>query len=136
MVANEGYAPGRVNFSCRVARCARARGEGVDIIASLRGYASLTLDQDGQGEGEGRKTPLIERVGDDFARGHVQASGGIVSVEDFEELMLLMRVGEKKKEGEGEKKDGGSPAKKKKAGIDPGQKNTLTGYFAKAAQKS
>lgn len=137
LVANEGYAPGKVNFSCRVARCARARGEEVDIIEGLRGYAGLTLDQVGRGEGEGRKTtPLIERVGDDFARGHVQASGGIVDVEHFEELMLLMRVGEKKKEGEGEKKDGGSPAKKKKAGIDPGQKNTLTGYFAKAAQKS
>lgn len=142
LVANEGYAPGKVNFSCRVARCARARGEGVDIIASLRGYASLTLDEDGKGEGkggEGKTTPLIERVGDDFARGHVQASGGIVSVEHFEELMLLMRVGEKKKEGEREKKDGsgssGSPTKKK-ASIDPGQKNTLTGYFAKAAQKA
>jgi hypothetical protein len=77
------------------------------------------------------KPPLLERVGDDFARGHVQASGGIVNAEDFEELMRLMQVGVKSTKKEGEKS---SPAKKK-AGIDPGQKNTLVGYFGKASSK-
>ncbi|KAM0717280.1 hypothetical protein Q7P37_007132 [Cladosporium fusiforme] len=146
LVANEGYLPGKVNFSCRVARCARGRGAEVDIIASLRQYASLTLDADAEGGGETEEkkppVPLLQRVGDDFARGHVQASGGIVDVHDFEELMRLMRVGEK---GSARNEDGGSKSGssangkspgKKKAGIDPGQKNTLTGYFGKAAKES
>lgn len=138
LVANEGYLPGKVNFSCRVARCARARGGEVDIIAKLRAYASLTLDADGEGDEVKKKPALIDRVGDDFARGHVQASGGIVNTKDFEELMLLMEVGGKES---GEKKSsssgsGTSPVKKKKASLDPGQKNTLTSYFGKAAEKA
>ena len=121
MVANEGYLPGKVNFSCRVARCARARGAEVDIIAALKGYASLPA-------AEG-KTSFLERVGDDFARGHVQASGGIVGVEEFEELMALMRVGERSDTA----KEGPSPKKQKT--IDAGQKNTLMGYFGKKPEK-
>jgi hypothetical protein len=78
MVANEGYLPGKVNFSCRIARCAKGREEEVNIIQSLRAYASLPGQDAGDGSGE-IKPPLLERVGDDFARGHVQASGGIVN---------------------------------------------------------
>jgi hypothetical protein len=130
MVANEGYLPGKVNFSCRVARCAKGREEEVNIIESLRAYASLP-DKDGEIDGEIAKPLLLERVGDNFARGHVQASGGIVDVEDFEELVRLMQVGVKSTKKEGEKS---SPAKKK-AGIDPGQKNTLASYFGKASSK-
>ncbi|KAF2224995.1 DHH family protein [Elsinoe ampelina] len=129
MVANEGYLEGKVNFSCRVARCARGRGEEVDIIRALRGYASL-------GEGGEGKGPLLERLGDDFARGHVQASGGIVKVEEFEELMGLMRVGEKseaQKKREEDKANGVSPVKGKV--IDKGQTNTLMGYFGKKGGK-
>ncbi|KAF4554170.1 Hypothetical protein D9617_5g070470 [Elsinoe fawcettii] len=147
MVANEGYLAGKVNFSCRVARCARGRGEEVDIIQMLRGYARLDDGGDGvkkEGEGNGevkvedepRKRPLIERLGDDFARGHVQASGGIVSVDEFEELMRLMQVGEKseaQKKREEEKAKGGSPTKGKV--IDRGQTNTLMGYFGKKGVK-
>lgn len=131
LVANEGYLPGKVNFSCRIARCARGREEQVDIIQSLRAYASLP-DKDHVVEGEDSKPLLLERVGDDFARGHVQASGGIVNTEDFEELMRLMQVGVRPTKKEGEKS---SPAKKK-ASIDPGQKNTLAGYFGKASSKA
>jgi hypothetical protein len=132
MVANEGYTEGKVRFSCRVARCARAREIEVDIIESLRGYASLP-DHDADGDGGGEKSvPLLERVGEDFARGHVQASGGVVDVEQFEELMRLMRVGVKAVKDEGDKSS--SPVKKK-AGIDPGQKNTLVNYFGKAGAK-
>ncbi|TKA65695.1 hypothetical protein B0A55_07465 [Friedmanniomyces simplex] len=134
MVANEGYLEGKVNFSCRIPRCARSRDPPVSIIERLRYYATLTEPAtDRGGDEEVRKQelrkPLLERVGDDFARGHAQASGGIVDVADFEELMRLMKIGEKlpKKEGEG-----GSPAKqRKKADIDPAQKNTLMGYFGK-----
>ena len=52
-------------------------------------------------------------------------------MEEFEELMRLMQIGVKSTKKEGTKS---SPAKKK-AGIDPGQKNTLTGYFGKASSK-
>lgn len=130
LVANEGYLPGKVNFSCRVPRRAKGRDVEVDIIQSLRGYASLPDPNSEDGDGEARPR-LLERVGDDFARGHVQASGGIVGTDDFEELMRLMQVGVKTA-NRGEKP---SP-NKKKSGIDPGQKNTLTSYFGKASQKA
>jgi hypothetical protein len=129
MVANEGYLPNKVNFSCRVPRCAKSRDPPVDIIQSLKDYASSKLvkneddDADTSLPGES-EIPLLERLGDDFARGHVQASGGIVDVEQFEELMRLMRVGEKKD------KTQGSPQKGKKP-IDAGQSNKLTSYFGK-----
>jgi hypothetical protein len=131
LVANEGYLPEKVNFSCRVARCAKGREVEVNIIESLRAYASLP-DQDSGADGKAAKPLLLERVGEDFARGHVQASGGIVNAEDFEELMRLMQVGVKTTKKESEK----SSPTKKKAGIDPGQKNTLAGYFGKAGAKA
>ena len=110
----------------------------MDIIQSLRAYASLPDipaggDSDVKQENDEERLPLLQRLGDDFARGHVQASGGIVDVDEFEELMRLMKIGVKSEKKDDDKK---SPAKKK-AGIDPGQKNTLAGYFGKpaAAQK-
>jgi hypothetical protein len=116
----------------------------VDIIRSLKGYASLAPVADYSGVSGGEEvdkkvvpsTSLLERVGEDFARGHVQASGGIVGNDEFEELMGLMQVGVKKaaakKEG-GEKSGGVSSSKKKGGIIDSGQKNTLASYFGKAA---
>lgn len=122
MVANTGYLPGKVNFSCRIPRTARGRDQAVSIIERLRYYASLNDDHGEDGEDGSRKPPLLERVGEDFARGHVQASGGIVDVEHFEELLRLMQVGSP-----------GTPKKKKekKSEIDPAQKNTLMAYFGK-----
>lgn len=110
MCANEGYLPGMVNFSCRIAKNARAReGEDkVDIIKKLEGIAAKDPD-------------LRARLGESFARGHKEASGGIVKKEDWEAFKKLMGVGEnvrKKAEGAGKK---GKPA----------QKNTLANYFAK-----
>jgi hypothetical protein len=133
LVANEGYLPGRVNFSCRVARCARAREPQVNIIESLKSYASLPEvryeegkeESDPAGGAEAARLPLLERLGHDFARGHVQASGGIVEVGEFEELMRRMQVGVKKDPG-----DKTSPTKAKKA-IDSAQSNTLMSYFGK-----
>ncbi|KAF2097166.1 DHH phosphoesterase [Rhizodiscina lignyota] len=114
LVANEGYILGKVNFSCRIPRCARARaaeegGEEVNIINVLK-------------EAAGRGGDLLERMGDSFARGHKEASGGIVGAEEFEELMGVLGVGEKP-DGPGSKSD--SPKKAKAAG----QKNTLMNYF-------
>ncbi|KAF2016350.1 DHH phosphoesterase [Aaosphaeria arxii CBS 175.79] len=109
MCANEGYLPGKVNFSCRVAKSARAReGEDkVDIIAKLEGIV------------EGHRD-LRERLGESFARGHKEASGGIVGKAEWEELKKLMGVGENtRKKAESPKKGA------------PSQKNTLTNYYSK-----
>lgn len=114
MCANEGYLPDMVNFSCRVARSARARegAEKVDIIQKLEGLVA--------GNDE-----LRERLGESFARGHKEASGGIVKKEVWEELCTIMGVGENAK-GKGD--DGGKRVRERK----PVQKNTLTNYFRKA----
>jgi nanoRNase/pAp phosphatase (c-di-AMP/oligoRNAs hydrolase) len=114
MVANYGYLEGMVNFSCRIARCARSKDPPVNIIDSLKAAADLSTDG------------LKERMGETFARGHKEASGGIVPAAAFEELMVLLKVGEKP-----EKKDGDTTAKKVKTIEANPQKNTLSNYFSK-----
>jgi hypothetical protein len=113
MCANEGYLPDKVNFSCRVAKCARAREaeEKVDIIKKLESIAAEDKD-------------LRARLGESFARGHKEASGGIVGKQEWEEFKKLMGV------GEGAKKKAETAAKKEK----PVQKNTLANYFGKSAK--
>ncbi len=113
MVANTGYSPGLVNFSCRIARCARGRDPPVNIISSLKAVADLDT------------TDLVQRLGESFARGHKEASGGIVPVDEFEELMALMKVGEKPDPVEG------GDSKKPKKGKTTPQKNNLMNYFGK-----
>ena len=108
-VANEGYLPGMVNFSCRIAKCARRRDPPVNIIDLLREIAGRST------------TDLISRVGGDFARGHREASGGIIPRAEFEELMELMEVGVKPERPLGEKAKG--------VPKEVAQKNTLTKYF-------
>lgn len=110
LVANTGYMPGMVNFSCRIARCARNRDPPVNIISSLKAVADLDT------------TDLVERMGESFARGHKEASGGIIPAKEFEELMALMRVGEKPDAVPGE-------VKRDKKGTP--QKNNLMNYFGK-----
>ena len=107
-----------VNFSCRVARCARTRDPPVNIISSLKAVADLDT------------TDLVQRMGESFARGHKEASGGIIPQQEFEELMALMKVGEKPDPTEetGEKKAG--KTKTKTVERSP-QKNTLSNYFGK-----
>jgi len=112
MVANYGYLPGKVNFSCRIAKCARDRNPPVNIIESLKAVADLDT------------TDLIHRLGGNFARGHKEASGGIVNTAEFEELCLLMKVGEKPDKPEGERP--------KKNSEKSSQKNTLNNYFKKS----
>lgn len=112
MVANYGYLPGKMNFSCRIARCARGRDPPVNIIDSLKAVADLDTSD------------LVERLGENFARGHKEASGGIVKTAEFEELCVLMKVGEKPEKTEGE-------TPKKKVAKSP-QKNTLGNYFKKS----
>ncbi|KAK4988005.1 hypothetical protein LTR50_004224 [Elasticomyces elasticus] len=130
-VANTGYLPGKVNFSCRVPRCARNREPPVDIIQSLRSYASLKSEVvDGDGPQSVNRPSLLERLGDDFARGHVQASGGIVNADEFDELLKLMRIGEK---SEKKRDDEAVPKKRNKGALDAGQTNTLTKYFGRSS---
>jgi DHH family len=112
MVANYGYLPEKVNFSCRIARSARSKDPPVNIIESLKAYAAQSDDN------------LTERMGNSFAQGHKEASGGIVPLEAFEELMATMKVGEKP-----DKDPAVAPAKKSKV-IAP-QQNNLRNYFAK-----
>ncbi|KAJ3534660.1 hypothetical protein NM688_g7102 [Phlebia brevispora] len=131
MCANDGYLPGMINFSCRVAKCAKERarmstkredegaadpganareGAGeVNIIDVLRGYAS-------------REPGLLESMGDDFARGHREASGGIVRTEDFERLWSIMQSSEPQ-----------SPPRKKQKRAEV-QKNTLDGMSSYAIE--
>ncbi|RMZ67055.1 dhh family [Pyrenophora seminiperda CCB06] len=110
MCANEGYFPDKVNFSCRVARCARAResGDKVDIIKKLESIVAGDAD-------------LRTRLGESFARGHKEASGGIVGKQEWEEFKKLMGVGEATKKAE-------ATAKEK-----PTQ-NTLENYFGKSTK--
>jgi hypothetical protein len=114
MCANEGYLPGLVNFSCRIAKVAKAREgvEKVDIINKLEGIV------------EGDKD-LRERLGESFARGHKEASGGIVGRQEWEEFKTLMGI------GEAEKKKSEDKAKKEEKKV---QKNTLANYFGKSAK--
>lgn len=113
MVANSGYLPGMVNFSCRIARSARSKDPPVNIIESLKAVADLDT------------TDLVQRMGQSFARGHKEASGGIIPAAEFEELMALMKVGEKS-----DPVEGASPVKSKKSTVTP-QKNNLMNYFGK-----
>lgn len=110
MVANEGYLPGLVNFSCRVPRSARVREEPVNIIHILQGIVDKAPDD-----------TLKGRLGESFARGHKEASGGIVPIKEFEELMDIMQVGKKP--------DIVRHTAKKGEDVKPG--NTITNYFGK-----
>ena len=114
MVANTGYLPGKVNFSCRIARCARQNDPPVNIIATLKAIAA-------QDDGD-----LVQRLGESFARGHKEASGGIVGIKEFDDLYELMGVGQKP-----DAADGPVSAKGKRVEASP-QKNTLTNYFKKS----
>jgi hypothetical protein len=113
MVANYGYLPGKVNFSCRIAKCARQKDPPVNIIECLKEVA---------GSAEGN---LVERLGSNFARGHKEASGGIVATAEFEELCKLIRLGEKPNKAAGTKAA-------KELGNQSPQKNTIVNYFRKA----
>jgi len=62
----------------------------------------------------------LTRVGNDFARGHKEATGGIIASEEFEILTQAMEIGVKP-----EKQD--SPKKVKR--IDQNQKSNLDQFF-------
>jgi ribosomal protein L14E/L6E/L27E len=116
--ANEGYFPDQVNFSGRIARVARGRegDEKVDIIKRLEQLVEDYPD-------------LRERLGQSFARGHKEASGGIVGKKEWNELKTIMGLDDSKTKRKKLEKENGTTAATKKL---PAQKNTLANYFAKA----
>ncbi|KAG8672434.1 hypothetical protein FPOAC2_05822 [Fusarium poae] len=107
LVANQGYLPGMVNFSCRVPKCAKGRDPPVNIIEILRKEASRAKDP-----------TLRKRLGESFARGHKEASGGIVPKAEFEEFMEVLQV---------RKREPISPTQPQKGSNKQG--NTLLNYF-------
>ncbi|GAA5834373.1 hypothetical protein JCM11251_007972 [Rhodosporidiobolus azoricus] len=121
MCANDGYTPGFVHFSCRAPRRSSSDGpsEPIDLIAFLRSLSPLC---------DALSPGWSSRVGEDFARGHREATGGIIPTEEFEVLMKAVELGVKKEKAEG-------PSPKKKGVIDPGQKTTLDGFFKVGGKK-
>ena len=71
MVANDGYHPSgqHTNFSCRIVQNLRKlpETERPNLIEILKEFARKVSDPG-----------FIERIGGDFARGHKEASGGII----------------------------------------------------------
>lgn len=108
LVANEGYLPGMVNFSCRIPRCARGKEPPVNIIEILREVAGRAEDP-----------TLRERLGDSFARGHKEASGGIVPKGEFDEFIAVLDIGSRGRTADKAQKE---PAK---------QANNILNYFGK-----
>lgn len=115
--ANTGYTAGYVHFSCRAPRkdTQDSSAPPVDLIAFLRSLAPLC---------EQLAPGWTSRVGEDWARGHREATGGIVKAEEFRVLMEACQVGVRKDKEEGKKINGAA-----KKVIDPGQKTTLDGFF-------
>ncbi|GAA5987002.1 hypothetical protein JCM11641_004415 [Rhodosporidiobolus odoratus] len=116
LCANTGYTPGYVHFSCRAPRRSASDGpsDPVDLIAFLRSLSPLC---------DTLSPGWSSRVGEDFARGHREATGGIIPKEEFEFLMQAVELGVKKEGGSPKKMVGGKKV------IDPGQKTTLDGFF-------
>ncbi|POY73131.1 hypothetical protein BMF94_3824 [Rhodotorula taiwanensis] len=117
MCANTGYTPGYVHFSCRAPR--KPEAPPPDLIAFLKSLAPAC---------EALAPGWVDRVGQDWARGHREATGGIVKKEEFDVLMQAVELGVKKPKEEGGASKSPSKVNGKKV-IDPGQKNTLDGFF-------
>lgn len=148
MSANDAYSPHKTHthFSCRRAGAAMKRGENPNIIEILHSYAARDptflsdvvkrekeLELEGKGELKTEESDDCEVAPDtggsvealNFARGHREASGGILPHELFKRFVELMEIGVPP-----EKKPGDSPGKKKGA---PEQKTKLTSFFTAKA---
>ena len=88
MCANDAHHPsGEItSFSCRLPVGLRRLPDGVrpDLISILKEYAAkVSNDEDGKS--------FLERVGGDFARGHKEATGGIILTVSALKLMPLQK---------------------------------------------
>ncbi|RYC91293.1 hypothetical protein BFJ63_vAg5881 [Fusarium oxysporum f. sp. narcissi] len=119
MVANEGYARGVVNYSCRVSTCARGRDPPVNIPEILVQAADRADDK-----------TLRERLGPRFAVGHKNASGGMIPQAEFEEFLEVIGV------ESANKKPSPSPSPKKspKGSANQDQFNKMEKYSTDAAR--
>ncbi|KAK7690064.1 hypothetical protein QCA50_006709 [Cerrena zonata] len=143
MCANDGYLPGMSNFSCRVAKCASQKPQATapksprKTKLDIKDTADDTFNEDNQDDEvniieslikyAARDPGLREAMGEDFARGHKQASGGIVQTEYFERLWKVMLESEPPPDADG------SPARKRrKADETTPQKNTLDSWIKRA----
>ncbi|EWG49035.1 hypothetical protein FVEG_08657 [Fusarium verticillioides 7600] len=95
MVANEGYARGFVNYSCRVPTCARGRDPPVNIPEILSRAADGADDD-----------TLRERLGPRFAVGHKNASGGMIPQAAFEDFLQAIGASSDKKPSPSPRKSG------------------------------
>ncbi|QGI70126.1 hypothetical protein CEK27_002455 [Fusarium fujikuroi] len=93
MIANEGYARGVVNYSCRVPTCARGRDPPVNIPEILSRAADGTGDD-----------TVRERLGPRFAVGHKNVSGGMIPQAAFEDFLEATGVSSDKKPSPSPKK--------------------------------
>ena len=166
MCANEGYSQRKkrkrnpddeeelismVHFSCRRAKAAMDRGDDINIIEILKGYAALDPkflpDLDKNYEEELEPAAEEETQGADgfavdgtsssregggssnFAKGHREASGGIMPAEFFERFVDLMQIGVKPSPPPGD------PSPKKSSGKKE-QKTKLHQFFQKSPAKA
>ncbi|KAG7529431.1 hypothetical protein FFLO_05659 [Filobasidium floriforme] len=116
MCANTGFNPDptKVSFSCRVSSGLRhlPDEERPNLIALLKEYGDSV---------EGFR----ERVGDDFARGHKEATGGIIHKDEFEKLIVAMGIDENAPR----KKASESKSSAKAKSVDPNQKASVKDFF-------
>ncbi|PWN40025.1 hypothetical protein IE81DRAFT_317176 [Ceraceosorus guamensis] len=115
--ANTGYYSNQdrlVHFSGRIAKAAKDRGEEPSLIELLHSYASLdhTFLPD---LCKHYDVPSASHLS--FARGHKQASGGILPHAFWHRFVKLMQIGEKPEAKESPKREANK------------QKNKLTNYF-------
>ncbi|KAK9828749.1 hypothetical protein WJX72_001914 [[Myrmecia] bisecta] len=94
MVANTGYLPGHVNFAARICDHLRGTDNEPNLIEVFKAAAS-------------KKEGLLESMGENFARGHAQASGGIVVREAYDQLLQALGFGE---DGKGFSQNNGRPS--------------------------
>ncbi|UZJ53476.1 hypothetical protein CBS101457_002796 [Exobasidium rhododendri] len=121
MCANTGFGSlgeRYVHFSCRIANAAKTRGEKVNIIEILHEFAATdpTFLSDLKAAGE-----------EQYAKGHKEASGGILPASFWKRFVEIMQIGVKNSPP-----PGGTPTKNS-ANKLPNQNNKLTNYFGKAA---
>lgn len=113
MCANTGYMEGKVHFSCRIPKFRRAddgTSNAVDLQSVLKDYASRNPELEAK---------LID--GGSFAKGHKEASGGVLDTELWEELYKTMEIGK--------------PIRKVKESPKK-QANVLTNYFTSSVKKN
>jgi len=124
MVANSTYHPSgqHTNFSCRILNSLKKLpdNERPNLIQMLKEYGGKVENSE----------LFFERVGGDFAKGHKEATGGIILSSDFELLVEAMEIGVKPDPS------GSSTKSLRQKVIDPGQRTRLTSYFSTVPGKT